>query len=43
MDSVYKKLQADGLGAQKRTMETFTEDEENRLWESGVLEVDNFS
>jgi hypothetical protein len=41
MDAVYKKLRANGVGAQKRITETFTKEEENRLWESGVLGVDN--
>ena len=41
MDSVYRKLKADGVGTQKRSTETFTKEEENKLWECGVLGVDN--
>ena len=39
MDSVYRKLRSDGVGAQKRSAEPFTKEEENKLWESGVLGV----
>ena len=41
MDSVYGKLRADGVGTQKWSTETFTKEEENKLWECGVLGVDN--
>ena len=41
MDSVYRKLRADGVGAQKQSTETFTKEEENQLWACGVLGVDN--
>ena len=41
MDSVYKKLRASGVGAQRRPTETFTKEEENKLWECGVLGIDN--
>ena len=41
MDPVYKELQAVGVGTQKRTTEVFTTEEENNLWESSILGVDN--
>ena len=41
IDSVYRKLRATGVGAQRRHTETFTIEEENKLWESGVLGVDD--
>ena len=41
MDSVYRKLRAKGVGAQRHHTETFSREEENRLWESGVLGVDD--
>ena len=41
MDSVYKKLRASGVGAQKHCTETFTKEEENKLWECGMLGIDN--
>ena len=41
MDSVYRKLRADGVGAQKQSTETFTKEEENQLWACCVLGVDN--
>ena len=41
MDAVYKKLRANGVGSQRHATETFSKEEENRLWESGVLGVDN--
>ena len=41
MDSVYRKLQESGVGAQKQQAETFTIEEENTLWESGVLGLEN--
>ena len=41
MDSVYRKLRASGVGAQKQQTETFTKEEENTLWESGVLGLEN--
>ncbi len=39
MDSVYRKLRADGIGAQKRSTEVFTKEDENKLWQCGVLGV----
>ena len=41
MDSVYRKLRADGVRTQKKCTETFTKEEENQLWECGVLGVNN--
>ena len=41
MDSVYRKLRSDGIGTQKHCTETFSKEEENKLWECGVLGVDN--
>ena len=41
MDSVYRKLRSDGIGTRKKCTETFTKEEENQLWESGVLGIDN--
>ena len=41
MDSLYRKLRASGVGAQKRSTETFTKEEENQLWVCGVLGIDN--
>ena len=36
MDSVYRRLRAKGVGAQRRHTETFSREEENKLWESGT-------
>ena len=36
-----KKLWSSGVGAQKQPTETFSKEEENTLWESGVLGTDN--
>lgn len=41
MDSLYRKLRASGVGAQKCSTETFTKEEENQLWVCGVLGIDN--
>ena len=41
MDSVYRKLRADSVGTEKQSTDTFTKEEENKLWECGVLGVDN--
>lgn len=41
MDSLYRKLRASGTGAQRRSTETFTKEEENKLWQCGVLGVHN--
>ena len=43
MDSLLQKTLSkwSGVGAQKRSTEIFTKEEENQLWESGVLGTDN--
>ena len=37
IDSVFRKLRASGVGAEKKTAEPFTKEEEAQLWESGVI------
>ena len=41
MDSVYRGLRAQGVGAVKRPAEAFTKEEEKLLWSSGVIGTDN--
>ena len=41
MDSVFRKLRKDGVGANKKHAKPFSKTEENQLWESGVLGVDD--
>ena len=41
MDSVYRKLRQDGVGAKKKHAKPFSKEEENQLWESGTLGVDD--
>ena len=36
MDSVYRKLRSNGVGAEKQSAEPFTKEEENKLWEQGI-------
>lgn len=40
LDNVYKKLTADGVGAESSHTETITPEEEDQLWSSGVLNTD---
>ena len=37
MDSVYRKLRSNGVGAEKQSAEPFTKEEENKLWEQGIM------
>ena len=41
MDSVYKKLRSDGVGAEKHSAVPFSKMEENELWEQGVIGKDS--
>ncbi len=41
MDSVFRNLRKDGVGAKKKHAKPFSKIEENELWESGVLGTDN--
>ena len=40
MDNLFKQLRKDGIGAEVSTTEGITSEEENQLWESGVLNVE---
>ena len=37
MDSIYRKLRSDGVGAEKHSAVPFSKKEENELWEQGVI------
>ena len=37
MDSLYKQLRTDSVGAEKHSSQPFTKAEENQLWEKGVM------
>ena len=37
MDSLYRKLRSEGVGAEKHSAEPFTIDDENKLWSLGVV------
>ena len=37
MDSLYKQLRSDGVGSEKHSAQPFTKEDENRLWEQGVM------
>ena len=37
MDSLYRKLRSEGVGAEKHSAEPFTIDDENKLWSLGVM------
>ena len=37
MDSLYKQLGSDGVGSEKNSAQPFTKEDENILWEQGVL------
>ena len=37
MDSLYKQLRSDGVGSEKNSAQPFTKEDENILWEQGVL------
>ena len=37
MDSVYRKLRSNGVGAEKQSAEPFTKEEENKLWEQVIM------
>ena len=40
-DSVYRKLQSDGVGMNVKHCEPFSREEETTLWKSGVLSISN--
>ena len=37
MDSLYRQLRAEGVGAEKHSVEPFTKGDENKLWELGIM------
>ena len=37
MDLLYRQLRAEGVGAEKHSAEPFTEGDENKLWELGIM------
>ena len=37
MDSLYKQLGSDGVGSEKNSAQPFTKEDENILWEQGVM------
>ena len=37
MDSLYRKLRAAGIGAEKHSAKPFTKQDENKLWEQGIM------
>ena len=40
LDNLFKSLRKDGIGAEASHAETITPDEEDTLWETGVLNID---
>ncbi len=41
MDTIYRALRAQGVGAEKHAAEPFSKEEENLLWSSGVFRMDD--
>ena len=41
LDNVFRKLHENGIGAKVRHAEVITKDEENQLWDSGVIGTDS--
>ena len=41
MDTIYRALRAQGVGAEKQSAEPFSKEEENLLWTSGVFRTDD--
>ena len=41
MDTVYKQLRSDGVGAEIHSAQPFSKEDENYLWEQGVLGTDS--
>ncbi len=39
MDSLYRQLCAEGVGAEKHSAEPFTKGDENKLWELGIMDA----
>ena len=37
MDSLYRQLRAESVGAEKHSAEPFTNSNENKLWELGIM------
>lgn len=40
LNNLFKSLRKDGIGAEASRAETITPDEEDTLWETGVLNID---
>ena len=41
MDSIYRQLRAQGVGATKHSAEVFSKEDENLLWSSGIIGINN--
>ena len=41
LDNVFRKLHENGIGAKVKHAEVITKDEENQLWDSGVIGIDS--
>ena len=39
MDTVFRDLRTEGVGAESKSTEILTKEEENKLWDSGILGV----
>ena len=41
LDNLFRELRTEGVGATSKQAEVFTKDEENLLWDSGVMSTEN--
>ena len=41
VDNVFQELRQDGVSSKTKSAETFSKEEENELWETGILGIDS--